>query len=512
MASVVPTDMFAAKRTGGRALLPSRDHWIWPTLLILAIALLYRAAAIGDPFIEPDEQLYLVVGDRMLHGQLPYVDLWDRKPLGLFLFYAAIRWLGGEGVVQYQLVAALCAGGTACLIRTMACRVTRGVSGEFGALVAALAYLFVLTPLRGAGGQAPVLYNLLTAAAASLAFRSNDVTDHRSVVRLALGAMALMGLAIQFKYTPLVEGAFFGCYFLYRFHRIGMPLAHIAAAAGAMVLVALLPTIAAALFYWSIGHLDTFVQANIVSIFERNPFPPETRTLQRSLVVIIGGPMALVALVAGYRCWSRRRQAADGDAALLIGWCIAASIGFAMLGEVYDFYFITVALPLATLCAVGVGLRPFGLVAGALLTVWPLMLARPAPAETHAHRDAARRLTAAIAPHVHGRCLYVHDGPTVLYLLTGACAPTRYLFPDHLTNPTEAPALGVDPVAETRRILATHPGAIVTSDRPLIPRVSPATHALVEQALARDYRLVARVKSDRVFSVWALNAPSGRRP
>lgn len=501
MASVAPADLLALPRLRGGAMLPARDHWVWSTLAVLTIAVLFRAATFGDPFLDFDEQLYLVVGDRMLHGQLPYIDMWDRKPLGLFLFFAAIRWLGGEGVVQYQVAAALCAGGTACLIHAMA----RRLAGDFGALVVAVAYLFVLTPLHGAGGQSPVLYNLLTAGAAWLTLQSNDIANRRSVIRLALGAMALMGMAIQFKYTPFVEGAFFGCYFLYRFHRIGMSLTHIIAVAAGMVVVALLPTLAVVLFYWSIGHLDAFVQANILSIFERDPFPPETRLAQRLMVSIIGGPLVLVALVAGRRCWSRRHDFADGDAAMLIGWCVAAAIGFAMLGDFYDFYFITLALPLATLAAAVVKLRPAGVAAAALLMVWPLMLARPAWAVTRSHRDAAERLTAAIAPHVRDRCLYVNDGPTVLYMLTGACVPTRYLYPDHLTNPTEAPALGVDPVVETRRILATRPGAIVTADVPLIPRVNRATHALVQQALARDYRLVARVEADRVFSVWALD-------
>ena len=62
----------------------------------------------GNPVIgsdEGDEQFYLLVGDRMLHGLLPYVDVWDRKPVGLFLVYAAIRLLGGEGIWQYQLAA-----------------------------------------------------------------------------------------------------------------------------------------------------------------------------------------------------------------------------------------------------------------------------------------------------------------------------------------------------------------------------------------------------------------------
>jgi hypothetical protein len=75
-----------------------------------------RAFTFGSPTIQIDEQFYLLVGDRMLHGALPFVDIWDRKPMGLFLLFAAIRLLGGEGIVQYQLVALLSVVATSVVI------------------------------------------------------------------------------------------------------------------------------------------------------------------------------------------------------------------------------------------------------------------------------------------------------------------------------------------------------------------------------------------------------------
>lgn len=93
----------------------SSTGWVAFALLLLwAIAL--RAHDFGNPIIHVDEQYYLLVGDRMLHGALPYVDLWDRKPVGLFLFFAAIRLLPGDGILAYQLVATLFAAATAWLV------------------------------------------------------------------------------------------------------------------------------------------------------------------------------------------------------------------------------------------------------------------------------------------------------------------------------------------------------------------------------------------------------------
>src|SRR3546814_10896897 len=78
------------------------------------------------------------LGDRILnHGAIPYVDIWDRKPVGLFLLYAGIRLLGGDGIVQYQVVATLFAAATAILIAGWSAR----FSGWVAATVAGLFYL-----------------------------------------------------------------------------------------------------------------------------------------------------------------------------------------------------------------------------------------------------------------------------------------------------------------------------------------------------------------------------------
>lgn len=476
----------------------------WPLLAILIVTLAYRAPTFGNPVLDFDEQLYLTIGDRMLHGHLPYVEMWDRKPPGLFAIYAAIRLLGGEGVVQYQLVAALCAAATAALIYAMA----RRGAGIWGSLIAACSYVLFLNPLHGSGGQSPVLYNVLTAAEAWLALRAGDNSRPRTVIACALAAMALAGLAIQCKYTPAVEGIYFGVVFLVRLRRIGLTVRPLLGIATAMVALAVLPTLVAIWFYWRLGHLDAFVQANFVSVFARHPFPPERRFEQRMLIALIGGPVLAMATARIVHALRGPRSAGGRDVRMVAGWCAAALVGFGMLGDFFDFYFITVMPPLLVFVAPladQTGRKRLA-IAG-LLLLWPFVLAPPSLTLAARHRAGTTALVQAIKPYLAGgRCLYVYDGPTSLYLLTQACIPTRFLYPDHLNNPTETPALGVDAVAEEKRLLATRPGAIVVADTPLVPRVDTATRAVLVEALQRDYVRVARVEDDRTFDVFALRS------
>src|SRR3954463_7872291 len=92
------------------ALRPARALPVSHAALLLALlAVVTRLQLFGDPIAGSDEGFYLLVGDRMLHGALPYVDIWDRKPFGLFLLFAGMRMLGGDGVLAYKLVATVAA-------------------------------------------------------------------------------------------------------------------------------------------------------------------------------------------------------------------------------------------------------------------------------------------------------------------------------------------------------------------------------------------------------------------
>ena len=113
-------------------------------------------------------------------------------------------------------------------------------------------------------------------------------------------------------------------------------------------------------------------------------------------------------------------------------------------------------------------------------------------------------LAAAIAPHVgqDSDCLWLFDGPTALYRMTGSCVPTKFVYPDHLNNALEVNALGVSQVAEVARVLATRPGAIVTASSPMTIQNAEAT-ALVEAALERDYVEDLSVDMhDRTLTAW----------
>ena len=480
-------------------------------LAVLALlTVLIRARYFGNPLIEVDEQFYLLAGDRLLHGTIPYVDLWDRKPVGLFLLYAAIRTLGGAGIVQYQVVAALFAAATAIVIACLA----RRVASPAAAWLAGLLYVPALALSGGQGGQTPVFYNLLVALAVwivlALAAPARRALPSASAVRWrGAGAMLLVGLALQIKYSAVFEGVFLGLALIWCGWRAApRPLPRMVDAA-LWIAAALLPTALAWSWYAAHGYGDAFVYANFTSILRRDAqaTPEELGDLGRILLRLV--PWA-VAVVAGILLPGPAPERAARRFLLL--WLAAALLGFALFGTFFNHYALPLLPPLAIAAAPGFARRqPWGGIVAALVSL-ALFIPYPLDARKYErrHGDAAYagRLVAAIEPRLHGRCLYVFYGEPILYHLTGSCLPTRWAFPFHLSLRREAAALGVDPLAETRRILDTRPPVVV--DRINTDEdVNRPVQAYVRARLQRDYRLVFTARRGTphgtdVDQVWAL--------
>ena len=76
--------------------MPARPAWTiarspYRIAAFLAVCtILIRLPNFGDPTYHIDEAFYLFVGQQMHDGLLPYADVWDRKPAGLFVLFAII--------------------------------------------------------------------------------------------------------------------------------------------------------------------------------------------------------------------------------------------------------------------------------------------------------------------------------------------------------------------------------------------------------------------------------------
>ncbi|ANU07526.1 ArnT family glycosyltransferase [Paraurantiacibacter namhicola] len=486
--------------TADRKALASGSAWprrgLAVVVLLAVVAVVVRLPFLGDHNADIDEQLYALIGSQMLEGQLPFADLWDRKPLGLFLIYALAAATGLPAPWSYQLLAMIFIVIGAWLVRRLALLVT-----EHGTATGAAVIYIVLMAIYGSHSAQTEVFHVPAMLAMALLVFDQSRAD---ALRRAFIAMLIGGIALQVKYTVVPQCAFFGAWVLWGQYRKGRSLPQLLALAAGFALAGLLPTILVGLFYLGVGEWDAFWFANFVSFFDRLPAGDSRFVMEQLLYV---SPMAALTLFGLYA--ALRMRTPDSWAAYRFFWLfLAASYATVYFpSTIYNYYFAAL-VPGSLLVAL-----PF-LDRRGPFKVWPLVLTGVGcfaltyyPGRIEAsqdHRAAMEDLTAAITPLVGSQadCLWVFDGPTALYQTTGSCLPTRFIYPDHLNNALERDALGIRQIDEVRRIMAAKPPVVVTADRPFTAQ-NKETLAYVEAAMERDYMpLRTETIHDRRLTAW----------
>ncbi|MCW2348787.1 MULTISPECIES: ArnT family glycosyltransferase [unclassified Sphingobium] len=473
-----------------------------------------RAPWFGDLAYHEDENYYLVFAKAMHQGAVPYVDVWDRKPFGLFIIYWLIAFLPGNGIEATQLVAGLFAFCTALTISSIVRRFYPAIPACF----AGVAYLACLPMLIGAGGQSPVFYNLFIVLAVSLLLPSADrQAQDEMPIRRAYIAMLLCGLAITVKPTAIVEGVFMGIVAAY--HAL-----HPASPSGRtrwvriiqFALLGAAPTLMIFFGFAAIGKFEDYWFASIRSVGLKAPQSLDVTIQVAKWLSLILCPLILMSVAGAH--YLVRTPDKKTVAVFLVCWMFAALGGFLMIPNFWDHYALPLLPPLVVLASPIFARKGTGFLWLLVLIIWAALISGwPDRSRVLERRGYIEQLARAIDGARHGGCFYLFEGPPVLYALTDACHVTSRLFPQHMSFSLESPAIGLDPSEEMRRILSRRPAVIALSHTPLVRPHNEATRAILMQGLQRNYRLIARLPMNEAhrpryeMEVWALPAPPPHR-
>lgn len=485
---------------------------------LLLLALFFRAWQFGNPIIHPDEQFYLLAGERLLQGALLYADIWDSKPVGIFILYAAISALPGDNIVGYQLVATVAAAATALLIFRIAIR----VAPPTGALLGASAYVIYLGAFGGVGGQTPVFYNFLVALAALRTLRLFEAGRASDLRLSGVGTMLILGIALQIKYSVVFEGIWLGLALLWLGWQQNRSYAHLFGNAALWIGAALFPTALVAFFFLTGEHWQDFLAGNFLTVLGRDdPLIPALARLALTIAMLTPFWVCLT------YSWKRFRPngifGRGAEANLLRGWLIAAIVGYLIFGSYYDHYALPVLVPLSVAVAPVLRAPRPGNQLAVFLIVWGAVLAIGKGTLDRLERGGTteiHRLAEVVDRRLNG-CLYVYEGDSILYKLTDACLVTRYAFPTHLNSRKVADSMGFDVADEVGRIMELEPSVVVAAEHPR-GLSNLESRAVLAASLRRGYRLAAKVsvgrKSWMVFerakegpggALLNLDAPSG---
>jgi 4-amino-4-deoxy-L-arabinose transferase-like glycosyltransferase len=438
-----------------------------PFLIFLSLACATRLPILHYAVLDWDESLYFIMAQQWHAGHLPYTTVWDNKPLGIYVIFAAFQALI-PGVAAMRVATALCVA----LLAAAVFRITGIITRERQAGWIA-GGLLVICSLSNDGLSANT--ELFMAAGTTLAVLAVLTEAPAWAAGLALGC------GFMIKYVMVPE-AFFVLLLLY--HRRGGKDVAIAVAAAA------LPVLAAAGLYAATGHLALWWDCSVLSNFRRAgaKFHPGALGAALSTQFWRWGPLYLTAFILAFGV--RRRGLASNFPLL---WLLGALLGAASAKSFYDHYFLQALPALCVLAGIGFARLPTG---GAVRDVFCAFLAS---LPLHAGWQALRYATgpdlpaeiAATLTAAHAQSLYIFDSEPIIYPLTGLPAPTRFVLPSELMGLTLPQVAGVNPVAEVARILGTKPQYIVRRAPPPGPDVgNPQVYAVLDAALAAHYALV----------------------
>lgn len=425
--------------------------------LFIAVAIALRASTFGDTNLNSDDEFYFLVGQRMHLGAIPYVDVWDRKPLGLFLIYYLIAGIS-TSVVAYQLAATLFAAATALAVYGMVIQ----LADRKGAVMAGIAYLALLGPLDGYGGQSPLFYNLFIAAAALLVLREREALAQAIASKAIPTAMLLCGLAITIKQTTIFEAVYLGLWALTMLRRGGCGWAALARYGLGFAALGALPMLAIAGVYAAIGHWPEFWHAMVISNLSKAPLDPARIRFHLASIGLRIAPIALVAAIG-----LRRGDGLAGARGFLIGWLIAALIGFVSVPNFYVHYALPLLVPLSVAAGLFFAAGNRGVIAFAVVIVWcQVWYSSTDRAWTLASMRSMQAMATTVEAHDHGKGLLVYDGPPYLYAMTQRPFLSPLVFPHHLNHLIERNVSHLATDKQIDAILAKGPGVVVMSMQP----------------------------------------------
>ncbi len=481
-------DVPAADRHGAQG----RARALHPALafaLLLIVALVLRWDTFGDPNLHGDEVFYHTVGLAMHHGAVPYVDVWDRKPFGLFTIFYLIGFVS-QSVLAYQIVATLFAAATAFVIfqlsRALAALdrkdATAPVAGSLGGVLAGMTYLVWLPALQAYGGQTPVWYNLFIATAMLLLMRALPALRQGHAPRSLIAAMLLAGTAITIKQTAFFEAAFVGLYAAWALWRAEMPAGKLARTAALWAAIGAAPALAIIAGYWLSGHWTEFYHAMVTANLDKPQHWPTALTRMVGIALTIL-PLLICGLVGLLRTTGEARR-------FIAAWLVAAFVGLCSVPQFYLHYVLPLTVPLSVAAAALLARRPAGIGAFAAMAIIAYSFAPMQPGHTAASRAAIEKLRALTVAHIGDGPLMGYDMPPQMYRLTGQPMITPLVFPTHLAQTIERNKSHLDTLAETKRIIALRPGAAIVASPPRNAPINQETYRLVLDYVQGNCRLI----------------------
>ena len=312
-------------------------HWALPVLSFLAVII--RVGSFFPSVLDHDESTYFLIGKGLLAGQTYLVDSIDTKPIGIFLIYALMNWLGGSSIFLGRLFTALVVGFTAFLLY----RLGRRAGGhERVGWAAGIGYVLLTSIFKfyGLSPNTELFFVPLSIGAILLTWGAN-----RRIYHFVLAGL-LLGMGFMIKYVIAADALALGLFLLWQGLRQQNLVQAVFRQCLPLTLAFLVPPLLTYNYYVNIGQADAFLFYTF-EVTSRYPVEKSWGALILYTLDFFGrySPFVFLAIFA-----LRERLTTDRYwQNFLLLWLICATIMTLLPGKTFGHYQIQLMPPLALL-------------------------------------------------------------------------------------------------------------------------------------------------------------------
>lgn len=301
--------------------------------------------------IDWDESTYILIGQGILEGHLPYTELWDVKPPLLFFTFAAIVGLVGKSIVGIRIVGSLFLSTAAFFVFLSARKLGTTLTG----LIAAILFIFMTGEMGGRAIMSEIIAILPLTAAFYVAITQNKSSKLTHYFLLGILLLIATLVRLNLAYLDLVVFIYHLLYWL-KERKITWLKNIIALSIGFS-----LPILSVTIPFLVTDHLQMFYQSVIEAALSYSSSQVSRAETTRGFLqegfnrgniflwlTLVGG----IAIVAREILWNPTANPNRKPLILLTLWLFAITISIVSSGNIYGHYIIQILPFLTTLSAI----------------------------------------------------------------------------------------------------------------------------------------------------------------
>ncbi|MGD1805001.1 ArnT family glycosyltransferase [Dapis sp. BLCC M126] len=149
--------------------------------------------------LDKDESIYILAADSLLNSNLPYIEIWDNKPPGIFILFSLTMLILGNSIVSIRILSIITTTFSSYFLYRIGATLDAKHGYKIGLLAGSLYAIFSLHN-DGAAANAEILFAPFVTGAFLLLFQDRKLSN----IKVFLIGL-ILGIGMQIKYLVIMD-------------------------------------------------------------------------------------------------------------------------------------------------------------------------------------------------------------------------------------------------------------------------------------------------------------------